>query len=208
MIAESSIKDFVEVLASDEPSPGGGGASALVGAIGTALGNMVGGLTEGKPKYYEGEDEIEEMNDRAEQHEQDLLELMDEDEKAFRPLMDAYKLPHKTEIETAKRTAVLIAAKSQACQPPLRIMRKCCEAIDLCARFAELGNKGAVSDAGAGVLFCKAALQAASLNIFINTKNLEDEEYAAKLNAEADGMLKEYTAKADAVYESVLASLR
>ena len=208
MIADTSVKDFIEVLASDEPAPGGGGASALVAAIGTALGNMVGSLTEGKLKYYEVEDEIEQMIDKAEQLEQDFLGLMDEDEKAFLPLMEAYKLPHKTELEKAKRTAVLIAAKSQACQPPLRIMRKCCEAIDLCGRFAEIGNKNAVSDAGVGVLFCKAALQGASLNVYINTKTLEDEEYAKKLNEETDSMLAEYTAKADAIYERVLAELK
>lgn len=208
MLKDSSIKDFVDVLASDEPTPGGGGASALVAAIGTALGNMVGSLTEGKLKYYEVEDEIEDMIEKAEAIEQDFLELMDEDEKAFLPLMEAYKLPHATEIEKAKRTAVLIAAKSQACQPPLKIMRKCCEAIDLCGRFAEIGNKSAVSDAGVGVLFCKAALQGASLNIYINTMNLADEEYAAKLNAETDQMLDEYTKKADAIYESVLAELK
>jgi formiminotetrahydrofolate cyclodeaminase len=208
MIADTSVKDFIEVLASDEPAPGGGGASALVAAIGTALGNMVGSLTEGKLKYYEVEDEIEEMIDRAEQLEQDFLSLMDEDEKAFLPLMEAYKLPNKTELEKAKREAVMIAAKSQACQPPLKIMRKCCEAIDLCGRFAEIGNKNAVSDAGVGVLFCKAALQGASLNIYINTKTLADVEYAKKLNDETDAMIAEYTAKADAIYERVLAELK
>ena len=208
MISDTSLKDFIDVLASDEPAPGGGGASALVAAIGTALGNMVGSLTEGKLKYYEVEDEIEEMIDKAEQLEQDFLALMDEDEKAFLPLMEAYKLPHKTELEQAKRTAVLIAAKSQACQPPLKIMRKCCEAIDLCGRFAEIGNKNALSDAGVGVLFCKAALQGASLNIYINTRDLEDEEYAKTLNEETDSMIAKYTAKADAIYESVLGQLR
>ena len=208
MIADKSVKDFVDVLASDEPTPGGGGASALVAAIGTALGNMVGSLTEGKLQYYEVEDEIEDMIEKADQLEQDLLELMDEDEKAFLPLMEAYKLPHNTEVEKAKRAAVLIAAKSQACQPPLKIMRKCCEAIDLCGRFAEIGNKNAVSDAGVGVLFCKAALQGASLNVYINTKALADVEYAKKLNDETDSMIAEYTAKADAIYENVLAALK
>lgn len=208
MIADKSVKDFVDVLASDEPTPGGGGASALVAAIGTALGNMVGSLTEGKLQYYEVEDEIEDMIEKADQLEQDFLELMDEDEKAFLPLMEAYKLPHNTEVEKAKRAAVLIAAKSQACQPPLKIMRKCCEAIDLCGRFAEIGNKNAVSDAGVGVLFCKAALQGASLNVYINTKTLADVEYAKKLNDETDSMIAEYTAKADAIYENVLAALK
>lgn len=208
MIKEKSISDFVKVLASEAPIPGGGGASAVVGAIGTALGNMVGSLTEGKLQYYEVEDEIEELIDKAEALEKEFLDLIDEDERAFLPLMEAYKMPHATELEKAKRLAVLTAAKSAACQPPLKIMRACCKAIDLCGRFAEIGNKNAISDAGVGVLFCKAALQGASLNVYINTKTLADVEYADTLNEETDQMLSEYTAKADAVYESVLAALK
>lgn len=208
MLADMSCKEFIEVLASDEPTPGGGGASALVGAIGTALGNMVGSLTEGKLQYYEVEEDIEKLIDRSEELEKEFLELIEEDEKAFQNLMTAYKMPHATELEKAKRLAVLTAAKSAACQPPLRIMKKCCEAIDICAEFAEKGNKNALSDAGVGVLFCKAALQGASLNIYINTKTLADEEYAKKLNDESDQMISEYAAKADAVYEKVLSSLR
>lgn len=208
MLADKSVKDFIEVLAGDEPTPGGGGASALVGAIGTALGNMVGSLTEGKLQYYEVEEDMERLIDRSEELEAEFLELMEDDERAFQNLMTAYKMPHATELEKAKRLAVLTAAKSAACQPPLRIMHKCCEAIDLCAEYAEKGNRNALSDAGVGVLFCKAALQGASLNIYINTSTLADEEYADKLNAEADQMIAEYTVKADAVYEEVLRSLR
>lgn len=208
MISDLSCKDFIEVLASEAPTPGGGGAAALVGAIGTALGNMVGSLTEGKLQYYEVEEDIEKLIDRAEEIEKELLLLIEEDEKAFNNLMTAYKMPHKSELEKAKRLAVLTAAKSAACQPPLRIMKRCCEAIDLCSEFAEKGNKNALSDAGVGVLFCKAALQGASLNIYINTKTLADEEYAAKLNAEADQMISEYSGKADEVYEKVLSELR
>ena len=208
MLADMSCKEFIEVLASDEPTPGGGGASALVGAIGTALGNMVGSLTEGKLQYYEVEEDMERLIDRSEELEKEFLQLIEEDEKAFQNLMTAYRMPHASELEKAKRLAVLTAAKSAACQPPLRIMKKCCEAIDLCEEFAEKGNKNALSDAGVGVLFCKAALQGASLNIYINTKTLADEEYAGKLNDEADQMITEYSAKADAVYEKVLSSLR
>ena len=208
MLADMSCREFIEALASDEPTPGGGGASALVGAIGIALGNMVGSLTEGKLQYYEVEEDMERLIDRSEELEKEFLQLIEEDEKAFQNLMTAYRMPHASELEKAKRLAVLTAAKSAACQPPLRIMKKCCEAIDLCEEFAEKGNKNALSDAGVGVLFCKAALQGASLNIYINTKTLADEEYAGKLNDEADQMITEYSAKADAVYEKVLSSLR
>ena len=208
MLADKNCREFIEVLASDELTPGGGGASALVGAVGTALGNMVGSLTEGKLQYYEVEEDMERLIDRSEELEKEFLELIEEDEKAFQNLMTAYKMPHTSELEKAKRLAVLTAAKSAACQPPLRIMKRCCEAIDLCAEFAEKGNRNALSDAGVGVLFCKAALQGASLNIYINTKTLADEEYAGKLNDEADRMISEYSAKADSVYEKVLSSLR
>ena len=208
MMTDLSCKDFIEVLASDEPTPGGGGASALVGAIGTALGNMVGSLTAGKLQYYEVEDEIEEMIDKAEALESEFMSLIEEDAEEFDHLMAAYRMPHNSEIEKAKRLAVLTAAKSAACQPPLKIMRKCCEAIDLIEVFAEKGNRNALSDAGVGALFCKAALQGASLNIYINTRTLADVEYAEKLNAEADRMISEYTAKADAIYERVLAELK
>ena len=125
MLADMSCREFIEALASDEPTPGGGGASALVGAIGIALGNMVGSLTEGKLQYYEVEEDMERLIDRSEELEKEFLQLIEEDEKAFQNLMTAYRMPHASELEKAKRLAVLTAAKSAACQPPLRIMKKC-----------------------------------------------------------------------------------
>jgi formiminotetrahydrofolate cyclodeaminase len=208
MITDNTCKDFVSVLASKAPVPGGGGASALVGAIGTALGNMVGSLTVGKKKYAEFEDDIKEMMAKADQLQKDLLDCVEKDAEVFEPLAKAYGMPHETEEEKAAKAKVMAKVLKDACQAPLEIMRKCCESIELCEQFAGKGSRLAISDAGVGVTFCKAALLGASLNVFINTKAMADREYAAKVNKEAEDMLNEYTIRADEVFAMVYSGLR
>ena len=200
--------EFVEVLSSKAPVPGGGGASALVGAVGTALGNMVGSLTVGKKKYAAVEDEMWELKKKADALQADFLRLIDEDAKAFEPLSKAYGMPKNTEEEKAEKARVMAAALKDACAVPMEIMEKCCEALDLIKEFADKGSALAISDAGVGALFCKAALQGASLNVFINTKSMTDREYADGLNAKADAMLAEYTKLADEIFGEVQARLR
>ena len=95
-----------------------------------------------------------------------------------------------------------------ACSVPMEIMERCCEAIDLIEVFAEKGSTLAISDAGVGATFCKAALEGASLNVFINTKSMKNREYADELNKKADEMLSVYTKKAEEIYQSVAAHLR
>lgn len=200
--------EFVEVLASKAPVPGGGGASALVGAIGTALGNMVGSLTVGKKKYADVEEEMWALKAKADQLQKDLLHLIERDAEVFEPLSKAYGMPKETEAEKAKKEGVMAVVLREAAEVPLEIMRKCCEVIDLQAEFAAKGSRLAVSDAGVGVIFCKSALQGASLNVFINTKSMKDRQLAEKINSEADEMLCEYTVKADEVFASVFHQLR
>lgn len=208
MITDSSCREFVEILSSKEPVPGGGSASALLGAIGTALGNMVGHLTVGKKKYAAVEDEMHDMMDRCEKIQHDMLNLVERDAEAFTPLAKAYGMPRDTEEQKREKERVMAIVLQDACAAPLEIMRKCCEAIDMCEEFANKGSRLAISDAGVGVVFCKAALQGASLNVFINTKAMKDRESAERINDEADSMLFEYTVKADTVYAQVQASLR
>ena len=95
-----------------------------------------------------------------------------------------------------------------ACSVPMEIMEKCCEAIELIKEFAAKGSALAISDAGVGAVFCKAALQGASLNVYINTKSMKNREYAEELNAKADAMLAKYPAMADEIFESVLGRLK
>ena len=209
-MAENSKKtcpEFIDALASKEAVPGGGGAAALCGAIGTALGNMVGSLTVGKKKYAAVEEEIVSLKEKCDKLQADFLELIDKDAMAFEPLSKAYSLPKNTPEEAAYKDEVIEKCSGDACAVPLEIMEKACEAIDIIAEFAAKGSVLAVSDAGCGAVICKSALYAASLNIFINTKGMKDRAYAENINAKADAMLEKYGAKADGIFADVKGKL-
>ena len=198
----ASCREFVTVLASDAPAPGGGGAAALVGAIGTALGNMVGSLTVGKKKYADVQEEILTLKAKCDALQTELLNQVEQDEINFLPLAKAYGIPK----DDPNRDKVMEEATIIACSTPMHIMELCCEAIDCIKVFADKGSRLAVSDAGCGAVCCKAALQAASLNVFINTKSLKNREVAEEMNAKAIGMLDKYCALADEIFESVRAN--
>ena len=205
---EQSCTRFLAELAGKAPVPGGGGASALVGAAGVALGNMVGCLTAGKKKYAAVEADIQALNARAEALRRELEALVQADAEAFAPLAAAYGLPKDTPAQAAHKAAVLEAALDTACAVPLEIMQKCAEGIVLVEQYAAKGSVLAVSDAGCAAALCKAALQSASLNVFINTKLMTDRPRADALDAQADALLNEYIPRADAVFASVTNKLR
>lgn len=205
---EQSCTRFLAELAGKAPVPGGGGAAALVGAAGVALGNMVGCLTTGKKKYAAVEADIQALNARAEALRRELEALVQADAEAFAPLAAAYGLPKDTPAQAAHKAAVLEAALDTACAVPLEIMQKCAEGIVLVEQYAAKGSVLAVSDAGCAAALCKAALQSASLNVFINTKLMTDRTHAAALDAQADALLNEYVPRADAVFASVTNKLR
>ena len=205
---EKSCGQFLAELAGKAPTPGGGGASALAGAAGVALGNMVGSLTIGKKKYAAVEADIQALNARAETLRGELEALVQADAEAFAPLAAAYGLPKDTPEQAAHKAAVLEKALDAACAVPLQIMEKCAEGIALVEEYAAKGSVLAVSDAGCAATLCKAALQAASLNVFINTKLMADRSRADVLDAKADNLLNEFVPRADAVFESVMQKLR
>lgn len=201
--SKHSCEAFIEALASREPVPGGGGAAALVGAIGVALGNMVGSLTLGKKKYADVQEEIIRLKNEANQLQQRLLALMEQDAQVFEPLSKAYGMPRETEEEKAEKARVMAKALQECCEVPLEMMEACCQAIDLHQEFAQKGTAIAISDVGCGVICCKAALQAASLNVFINTKSMVDGALAEAYNQKAGEMLDAYLPKADAIFQEV-----
>jgi formiminotetrahydrofolate cyclodeaminase len=198
---QNSCREFVQVLASNEPVPGGGGASALVAAIGTALGNMVGSLTVGKKKYADVEAEIIALKARCDSLQTELLDQVPADAEGFAPLAKAYSIPK----DDPTRAETLEAATVTACQVPVHIMELCCQALDAIAVFAQKGSRLAVSDAGCGAAIVKGALQAASLNVFINTKTLQNRALAEEMNVKCLGMLDRYGKLADEIFESVKA---
>jgi formiminotetrahydrofolate cyclodeaminase len=207
-ISGKTCGDFISVLASKAPVPGGGGASALVGAVGTALGNMVGSLTVGKKKYADVEADIIRLQKDATRLQNEFLALIDKDAEDFEPLSKAYGLPANTDAEKAEKDKVMEKCLKEACATPFKIMEKCAEAIKICEEFAAKGSKLAVSDAGVGVIFCKAALQGASLNVYINTKAMKDRPYADDMSRKTDALLAQYEALADKVFASVKNQLK
>ena len=192
-------RDFVEVLASSEPVPGGGGAAALAAAVGCALGNMVGSLTVGKKKYAEVEEEIISVKKKCDELERQLLDQVAADAEGFAPLAKAYGIPK----DDPDRERILEEATLKACEVPVRIMELCCEAIDAVKIFAEKGSRLALSDAGCGAVILKSALMAASLNVYINTRSLKDRGRAEEINAKCEDMLERYCAAADEIYAAV-----
>ncbi len=198
-----SCELFVDVLSTKKPVPGGGGASALAGALGTALGNMVGDLTLGKKKYAAVQEDIQELMKQASHLQKRLLSLVNADAEAFAPLAAAYSLPTDTEEERTTKAEIMEKCLRDASAVPLEMMECCCKAILLHRDFAEKGSVIAISDAGVGVSLCRAALTGASLNVRINTRTMADRDYAEQLNQKIDGMLEEYLPIADEVCHKV-----
>ena len=196
---EKNVDSFLAALASKAPTPGGGGAAALCAAAGIALGNMVGNLTLGKKKYAEVEEDIKALNAKAEKLRADFLALIDADAAAFEPLSRAYGIPK----DDPARAEIMEAALTRAAGPPLEIMRRCAKAIGLVREYAAKGSALAVSDAGCAAALLRAAMEAAALNVRINTKSMAGREAAGRMNAEADALLGKYGALAEEIYNNV-----
>ncbi|GAQ24398.1 cyclodeaminase/cyclohydrolase family protein [Tepidanaerobacter syntrophicus] len=202
-----SIKEFLDVLASKEPTPGGGAASALVGAIGTALMSMVANLTVGKQKYKESEPLMKELLEEAARLQKDLIKLMEEDTEAFNKVTAAFKMPKNNEEEKAKRKEKVQEALKGAVEAPYEIMEKAVKALHLYEKSLGHTNTSTISDTGVGALCLKTALCGAWLNVKINLGNIDDDDFVQKYNEKVQQLLNEGVTLADAVYEAVLESL-
>ena len=205
---ERTCSQFLAELASKAPTPGGGGTAALVGAAGVALGNMVGNLTTGKKKYAAVEEKIQALNAKAETLRKELEALVQEDAEAFAPLAAAYGLPKDTPEQAADKERVMETALTRAALVPIKIMQKCLEGITLAYSYAVDGSTMAITDAGCAAVLCKAALQAASLNVFVNTKLMTNREFATALEHTAEQLLDAGTSYADEAFHYVNEKLR
>ncbi|MCL2628277.1 MAG: cyclodeaminase/cyclohydrolase family protein [Oscillospiraceae bacterium] len=198
---KKSCNDFIEELSSKAAVPGGGGASALAGAVGTALGSMVANLTTGKEKYAVFEDDIQKILKETKELQEKLMRLIDEDAEVFLPLSKAYGIPK----DDPTRDEIMEKALVGASEVPLEIMRACADAIKIHKELSEKGSVMAMSDVGAGVVLCKAAMQGASMNVYINAKSMKNRKVAAAVTDEANKLLEEYCRIADEVFASVKA---
>lgn len=191
---------FAAALAARTPVPGGGGASALVGALGAALCSMVANYTIGKKKHAAVEDDVKAILAQAETLREELLALVEEDAAAFEPLSRAYAIPK----DDPGRDEVMERCLRAAAQPPMELLRLSCHAIDLHRELLGKGSAMVLSDVGTGVIFCWAALYGAWLNVKVNTKPMADRAYAQAMNAEADALVNKYWKIAGQVYETVM----
>ena len=198
--ANQTCGAFLDALASKAPTPGGGGASALVGALGTALCTMVGNYTVGKKKYAGVEEDVKALMGKAEDIRARLLALVDADAAAFEPLSRAYSIPK----DDPRRGEIMEQCLRDAAAAPMEILRLSCEAIDLHREMLDKGSVMMLSDVGTGVIFCWSALYGACLNVKVNTKSMADRAYAEAMNCEADQLVNQYWKIAEQVYEAVM----
>ena len=195
----STLSEFTEKLASPAPVPGGGGASALAGAVGAALGDMVGELTVNKPAFASAAEELRRGMEKAQDLRLRLLNCVEKDAAAFEPLSRAYGLPK----DDPDRDAVMERCLKDAAAVPLEIFDLCCEAIELMGIFAEKGSPLVISDAVTGAALCAGALRGAAVNVKVNTKFMQDRPYAEAVNAHVDEKLAPYAALAEEIIQKI-----
>jgi formiminotetrahydrofolate cyclodeaminase len=198
MIKQSSIEHFLDELASQKATPGGGSAAAVMGAMAAALLSMVCNLTIGKARYRDVEGELSAVLARTEELRGQLTEMIAQD-------VDA--MPRQTQEELALRAQAIQTALKQATQVPSRCCRVCREIIDLSAVVAQKGNTNVLSDAGVAVLAAHAAVRSGALNVMINVKAITDRQFVIEQLAELDELLAHASAATEACYQSVRKSI-
>lgn len=208
MMKQYPIEDFLTSLSSKSPIPGGGGAAALGGAIGSSLGSMVGNLTLGKKKYAEVQEDIQILLEKLSKNTSDLLLLMDQDAAAFEPLSKAYALPKETEEEKSYKEQVMEQALYDASLVPLEIMEQAYQGILLQEEMAKKGTRIAISDVAVGVMFLRSALLGAAVNIWINTKSMKNREVAETLNRRVEELKQVGIKKADSIFDQIVSQLQ
>lgn len=194
---------FTAALASSEPTPGGGGAAALAGALAAALGAMAANVTARNPKFAEAAPELLDLVAGAERLRAAMLALIDADAAGFAPLAAAYALPKDDPDRAAKRSA----ASEHACAAPLEMMHRCCEIAELLENALVKTSKLLLSDVGCAAALCRAALVAASMNVFVNTSAI-DSAARTRMETEAEQMLTQCIPLCDRISDAVMQHLR
>jgi formiminotetrahydrofolate cyclodeaminase len=203
MMTQISVEKFLDDLASGNPTPGGGSAAAIMGAMGAALVSMVCNVTIGKKGYENVEAEMRSVLSESERVRRRLTAMVAEDIAAFDSILAAYKLPKSTEQDKALRTDAIQAGLRRATEVPLDCARVCAEVIALSRRASERGYLNVISDGGVGVLAGFTGLRSAALNVYINAPALKDRVFATQAIAELEKLLEFCGAESEAVYKIV-----
>jgi formiminotetrahydrofolate cyclodeaminase len=207
MIAEQSLHRFLDELASSAPTPGGGSAAALMGAMGAALVSMVCNLTIGKKDTESVHAELRQTLAEAETLRRRLTASISDDVQAFDALMAAYRLPRTTDEDRLARGRAVQDALKRATDVPLACAEACVEVIELARRVAPIGHRGVISDAGVASAAAYAGLRSAALNVAINVPSIQDAEFAASRRARLGQLLARSGTDSEQVYDTVLGRL-
>lgn len=199
-LVKMDLRDFANELSMDSPAPGGGSVSALAGALSSALVSMVANLTTGKSGYEQVKDVMIDTAVNAQSLKDDLLKLIDKDTNAFNALMEAMRLPKKTDPEIENRQKAIEEASKQATLVPLEVMKQSLTVLELIKKIAATGNKNAISDAGVAALMSLASIKGAGLNVKINLPSIEDESFKQITAIEMDMI----TQNAQAMYDEIM----
>jgi len=203
MLIDKKVSNFLDELASNSPTPGGGSVAALAGALGASLISMVGNLTVGKKKYEDVEEDIKKIVSSSEKLRYELSQLIEEDVKVFNNFMSTYKMPKETEDEKKIRAEKIQESLIEAAKVPLRVAYKCLDILSLSKEAAEKGNINVVSDAGVAVLMAEAALDSAILNVKINLRMIKDEKVITELCSSIKEILLKEKGQKEKVLEIV-----
>lgn len=197
------IKEFLSKTAGNDPVPGGGSISALCGALASALAEMVTGLTIGRKKYVEVEEQMKEIAPRMEKAREDFLRFIDEDSDAYTVVFDAFKLPKESDEEKAIRSEAIQKATLEAALVPLQVARTAVGIMDDIAQIAAKGNQNAITDACVAMMCARTATFGALLNVRINLSSLKDAETVSSLSAECDKLHAEANNKEQKLLSSI-----
>ena len=206
-LAELTTTEFVDLLASDAPAPGGGSAAALEGALGAALTAMVCGLTVGKKKYADYQELAAATQKKAEELKARFVDVMDRDTEAFNVVSAAFGMPKATDEEKAARSAAIQKGLEGCTATPFEMMQLATETLELTAELLGKTNDSAASDLGVSALSLRAAIQGAWLNVLINIGSLKNKELAEDYRKKGEAMLEKALPLADKIYATVVASL-
>lgn len=204
MIKDKKIKNFLDTLASSSPTPGGGSAAALAGAMSAALLSMVGNLTIGKKQYLNVEESIKKLLKKSERLRADFEDLIEKDVEAFNQFMAVLKMPKETVEQKEIRSKKLQIALIEAANIPLEVARKSVDVLNICQEVADKGNKNVISDAGVGAIMAESAFNSAILNVRINLGMIKEEEIKAGLNKEIKELTELLKGKKDKILDIVL----
>ncbi len=205
MLRDLNLEEFASRLASEEPAPGGGSASAAVAALGAGLLVMTCNLTVGKERYAEVEGQLREVLDELEPLRVWFLASIDRDAEAYDRVVLALGMPKGSPEEKASRREAIQSAMRGAAEVPMDVARRCARGLELAALVAELGNPNTISDTGCGARFLDAGLRGALYNVRINLGSIKDASLVAEMAAEV-GLLEERAATALSRVESIVDS--